>query len=128
MRIFDILGDPVRRRILELLGTREMSAGELVEAIRGEFGISQPAVSQHLRVLREGGLSVVRAEAQRRLYTLRAEPLAEIEAWLAGFHTKPAKASDKKLRKEAKHGKKRKKHKAALAHLPKVPKRRKSKS
>ena len=121
MQVFDILGDPVRRRILELLATGEKSAGELVAAMRGEFGISQPAVSQHLRVLREGGLALVRADAQRRLYSLRPEPLAAVECWLAALH--PAAGKKKKPR----HEKKRKKDKAVLAKLPKVPKRRKGK-
>jgi DNA-binding transcriptional ArsR family regulator len=129
MQAFDILGDPVRRRILELLGGGERGAGELVAAIGREFGISQPAVSQHLRVLRESGFANVRADAQKRLYSLRAEPFAEIEQWLAAFHERKDKLSDgKKPHKAAKKHRKRKKTKAALAKLPKVPKRRKSKS
>jgi DNA-binding transcriptional ArsR family regulator len=128
MQAFDMLGDPVRRRILKLLNPGERSAGDLVAAIRLEFGISQPAVSQHLRVLREGGFVAVRAEAQKRLYSLRAEPFAEIEQWLAAFREQKAKApSSKKAQKPAKKDKKRKKDKAARVHLPKLPKRRKAK-
>ncbi len=130
MHAFDILGDPVRRRILELLATGEMGAGELVEAIRGEFGISQPAVSQHLRVLRESGFASVRADAQKRLYAIDAAPIAEIEQWLAPFrrfwdHKLEALATEVARGKKAKKGGKRKK--AALKHQPKVPKRRKAK-
>ncbi len=78
----DVLGDPVRRRILELLAAGERSAGALGGIVREEFGISQPAVSQHLRVLREAGFATVRADGTRRLY--RAEPsrLREADDWL----------------------------------------------
>ncbi len=85
MHAFDILGDPVRRRILELLADGERSAGEVSAVVEEEFGISQPAVSQHLRVLREAGFVESRIEAQRRLYRLRPEPLMELDAWLAPF-------------------------------------------
>jgi len=81
----DVLGDPVRRRILELLAEEERSAGEIGEAIRSEFGISQPAVSQHLRVLREAGFSRVRPEGVRRFYALDPEPLAAAAAWFDPF-------------------------------------------
>jgi DNA-binding transcriptional ArsR family regulator len=81
----DLLGDPVRRRILELLATGEHPAGAVVEAISAEFGISQPAVSQHLRVLRESGLATVRAEGTRRLYAVDPEPLQEVDRWLDHF-------------------------------------------
>ena len=70
MHVFEVLSDPVRRRILELLGSREMASGEVVEAIGAEFGITQAAVSQHLKVLRESGFARVRADAQRRLYSV----------------------------------------------------------
>lgn len=82
---FDVLGDPVRRRILELLAGGERSSGEVSAAVREEFGISQPAVSQHLRVLRESGFAVVRAEGTRRLYAVDPAPLREIDAWLDRF-------------------------------------------
>jgi DNA-binding transcriptional ArsR family regulator len=81
----DILGDPVRRRILELLATGEHPAGAVVEAISAEFGISQPAVSQHLRVLREAGLATVRADGARRLYAVDPDPLREVDRWLDQF-------------------------------------------
>jgi len=84
---FDVLGDPCRRRILELLAGEEQSSGALVEVIQREFGISQPAVSQHLRVLREAGFATVRNDGARRLYSLRAEPFQEVDAWLDGFRT-----------------------------------------
>jgi DNA-binding transcriptional ArsR family regulator len=81
----DILGDPVRRRIMELLATGEHPAGAVVEAIAAEFGISQPAVSQHLKVLRESGFATVRAEGTRRLYAVDPAPLREIDQWLDQF-------------------------------------------
>jgi DNA-binding transcriptional ArsR family regulator len=82
---FDILGDPVRRRILELLAGGERSSGAITETIRAEFGISQPAVSQHLRVLREAGFATVRPDGARRLYAVDAEPLRDVDAWLDRF-------------------------------------------
>jgi DNA-binding transcriptional ArsR family regulator len=85
MHAFDVLGDPVRRRILELLADAELSSGQIVEVIANEFGISQPAVSQHLRVLRDAGFATVRAEGARRLYTVDPAPMAEVDAWLDRF-------------------------------------------
>ncbi|WP_328770603.1 ArsR/SmtB family transcription factor [Streptomyces sp. NBC_00286] len=85
MHAFDVLGDPVRRRILELLAEGEMSSGEVSEVIRREFGISQPGVSQHLKVLRENGFATVRPEGTRRLYAVNSEPLRDIDAWLDRF-------------------------------------------
>lgn len=85
MHAFDVLGDPVRRRILELLADGEQSAGEVSAVVRVEFGISQPAVSQHLRVLRENGFATVRAEGTRRLYSVDPTPLREVDAWLERY-------------------------------------------
>ncbi len=85
MHAFDVLGDPVRRRILELLATGELTSGDLTAAVRAEFGISQPAVSQHLRVLREHGFASVRPDGARRLYAVRPEPFREVDAWLDAF-------------------------------------------
>lgn len=96
MHALDVLGDPVRRRILELLaddggpvapvrGTPELSAGEIGEIVQQEFGISQPAVSQHLRVLREHGFATVRAEGRRRLYAVDARGPREATDWLSPF-------------------------------------------
>jgi DNA-binding transcriptional ArsR family regulator len=82
---FDILGDPVRRRILELLADGEQTSGAITEIIRAEFAISQPAVSQHLRVLRDSGFASVRAEGTRRFYAVEPEPLSEVDAWLDRF-------------------------------------------
>jgi DNA-binding transcriptional ArsR family regulator len=82
---FDVLGDPVRRRILELLAAGEQSSGKVTEVVRAEFGISQPAVSQHLKVLRDNGFATVRAEGTRRLYAVRPEPLQDVDAWLDPF-------------------------------------------
>jgi DNA-binding transcriptional ArsR family regulator len=82
MHAFDILGDPVKRRILELLADGERAAGEIGAVVQAEFGISQPAVSQHLRVLRDNGFATVRADGTRRLYTVAAEPLRQVDEWL----------------------------------------------
>jgi len=82
---FDVLGDPVRRRILELLAEGELTSGAICAAVQREFGISQPAVSQHLRVLRDGGLATVRPEGARRLYMVNSVPLQELDAWLDRF-------------------------------------------
>ena len=87
MHALDVLGDPVRRRILELLAEGEHTSGEVVAVIAAEFGISQPAVSMHLRVLRESGFASTRAEGARRIYALETGPLAEVDAWLAPFRT-----------------------------------------
>jgi DNA-binding transcriptional ArsR family regulator len=78
---FAVLAEPTRRRILDHVRDRERSVGELVQ----ELGVSQPGVSKHLRVLREAGLVEARQDAQRRLYRVRPEPLAEIDAWLAPY-------------------------------------------
>jgi DNA-binding transcriptional ArsR family regulator len=85
MHALDVLGDPVRRRVLELLAEAELSAGEIGAVIQREFGISQPAVSQHLRVLRESGLATVRPDGTRRLYAVDPAPLETAEAWFDPF-------------------------------------------
>ena len=85
MHALDILGDPVRRRIVELLADGELSAGEIGDVVTGEFGSSQPAVSQHLRVLREAGFATVRPEGTRRLYTVDPAPLQAADAWFDPF-------------------------------------------
>jgi DNA-binding transcriptional ArsR family regulator len=78
---FEVLAEPTRRRIVELLLERARPVGELVDLL----GLSQPGVSKHLRVLRDGGFVTVRADAQRRFYELRPDPLAELDAWLAPY-------------------------------------------
>ena len=85
MHAFDVLGDPVRRRILELLGAGELSAGEIATRIAEEFGISQPAVSQHLRVLREHGFAAVRPVGTHRLYAVAPAGFTEVSEWLSPF-------------------------------------------
>lgn len=85
MQAFDVLGDPVRRRILELLAEGEHASGEVVDVISKQFGITQSAVSQQLKILRESGFATVRAEGTRRLYAVDARPLADIDAWLSQF-------------------------------------------
>ena len=85
MHAFDVLGDPVRRRILELLARGERTAGSLTEVIREEFGITQAGVSQHLRTLRESGFVRVRIQGSRRIYSVDSKPLQEVDAWISEF-------------------------------------------
>lgn len=85
MHAFDVLGDPVRRRILELLAEGEQAAGAVTAVVQAEFGISQPAVSQHLKVLRDNGFASVRAEGTRRLYAVDSSGLRSVDEWLDRF-------------------------------------------
>ena len=87
MHAFDVLGDPVRRRILELLAGGEQSSGAITSVVQAEFGITQPAVSQHLRVLRDSGFATVRPDGARRLYAVDAGPLRAVEDWLEPFRS-----------------------------------------
>jgi DNA-binding transcriptional ArsR family regulator len=81
MQAFAALGDPTRQRIVEMLAARELSSGEIAR----RFDMTAPAVSQHLKLLREAGLVQVRRDAQRRIYALDPAGLAELDAWLARF-------------------------------------------
>lgn len=81
MTTFEVLAEPRRRRILDLLREHERPVGELVRLLR----MSQPAVSKHLRVLRDAGLVSATVDAQRRLYRLEPGPLAEVDGWLAPY-------------------------------------------
>ena len=85
MHAFDVLGNPVRRRILEMLADGALTSGAIVDVVQREFDISQPAVSQHLRVLRESGFATVRPDGPRRVYEVAALPLGEVDAWLERF-------------------------------------------
>ena len=85
MHALDLLGDPVRRRILEQLADGELTSGAVCAVIQEEFGISQPGVSAHLRVLREGGLAVVRPQGARRLYAVNPASLQDVDRWLDRF-------------------------------------------
>lgn len=87
MHALDILGDPVRRRILELLAEGERASGDVVTEVQREFDITQSAVSQHLRVLRESGFAAVRVDGQRRLYSVTHTPLQEVDSWLDRFRS-----------------------------------------
>lgn len=81
LTVFEVLAEPNRRRIIDLLHERERPVGELV----GALGLSQPAVSKHLRILREAGLAEARVDGPRRIYRLRPEPLREVERWLLPY-------------------------------------------
>ncbi len=85
MHAFDVLRDPVRRRILELLAREEHPAGAVAAVIEREFSITQAAVSQHLKVLRDSGFATVRIDGARRIYAVDSDPLQEVDAWLARF-------------------------------------------
>ena len=96
MPVFEALADPTRRRLLELLAAGERSAGELA----GEFTISRPGVSRHLRVLREAGLVRTRGAGQRRLYSVDPGPLDEVDVWLdrwRGFWARRLDALDTEI-------------------------------
>jgi len=99
MEVFEALADPTRRRIVELLAEGERSAGELA----GEFRLTRPGVSKHLRVLREAGVVDVRGDAQRRIYRLEPEALGTAEEWLArhrGFWQRRLDALEAHIEKE----------------------------
>ena len=87
---FAVLAEPNRRRILDLLRDGERPVGELVDAL----AVSQPAVSKHLRVLRDAGVVESRVEAQRRVYSIRPEPLQQIDAWLAPYRAMWSRSLD----------------------------------
>lgn len=91
MTIFEVLLEPNRRRILDLIGAGERPVGELVDGLQ----LSQPAVSKHLRILREAGLVAVRGDAQRRLYSVRPEPLRAIDDWLEPYRRMWAASLDR---------------------------------
>jgi DNA-binding transcriptional ArsR family regulator len=82
MDVFEAIAEPSRREVLDLLAERERPAGELVEHLHR---LTQPAVSRHLRILREVGLVDVRPEGQKRIYALRADRLIEIENWISRY-------------------------------------------
>jgi DNA-binding transcriptional ArsR family regulator len=88
--MFDVLAEPNRRRILDLLRSSERHVGELV----GQLDLSQPAVSKHLRILRDAGLVEARVDAQRRVYRVRPEPLRAIDEWLEPYRRMWASSLD----------------------------------
>ena len=108
MQAFAILSDPVRRRILEHLCVQDFSSGEIVSSVGEEFGISQSAISQHLKVLRENRFANVRVDGARRIYSLEPSGLEDIDQWLAPFRRfwEPKLAA---LTKEVERGKKKRK-------------------
>lgn len=87
MHAFDVLGDPVRRRLLELLAEGDRASGDMTAIVRAEFGITQSAVSQHLKVLRDAGFATVRVDGARRIYAVEAGPMREIDQWLDRFRS-----------------------------------------
>ena len=110
MHAFDVLSDPVRRRILEVLAEKRIrSSGQIVEVIGQEFGISQSAVSQHLKVLRNSGFASVTAEGTKRLYMIEPSQLEEVDEWLSQFRAYWAPKFDALATEIARGKKKRKK-------------------
>jgi DNA-binding transcriptional ArsR family regulator len=107
----------VRRRIVEQLADGELPTGDIVTAIRSEFGISQPAVSQHLKVLRDNGFVVARAEGTRRIYALQGARLREIDDWIARFRMFWAQPLDA-LATEVARGKRARRRSAEAASAP----------
>jgi DNA-binding transcriptional ArsR family regulator len=106
MHAFDVLADPVRRRLLELLAEGQAPAGALTATVQAEFGISQPAVSQHLKVLRDNGFASVRVDGARRVYSLDAGPLRDVDEWLEryrGLWRQRLDALDTELRLPGRH-------------------------
>ncbi len=85
MNVFSILSDPVRRRILERLIDRDLSSGEVVDVVGQEFGITQSAISQHLKLLRDNGFASVSVEGTRRIYSLETTGLQDLDQWLSPF-------------------------------------------
>lgn len=82
MNAFDVLGDPVRRRIIEILADGESTAGQVVEIITKEFGITQAAVSQHLKVLRDSGFASSAPQGSKRIYKLESGGFDSVDTWL----------------------------------------------
>src|SRR6478672_4168634 len=117
MHAFDILGDPVRRRILELLAGGELTSGAVTAVVQAEFGISQPAVSQHLKVLRDSGFATVRPEGTRRLYAVDSAPFRELDGWLEPFRAFWGQRLDS-LETELARGKRERRLRAAATEPP----------
>lgn len=102
MHALDVLGDPVRRRLVELLARGDRASGDLTEVIRAEFGISQPAVSNHLRVLRDAGFARSAPDGSRRIYSLEGERMTEVQSWVdeqLGFWSNRLDALETELRR-----------------------------
>lgn len=112
MNALDALADPVRRRLCEYLRDGDATAGTLAERARDEFGISQPATSRHLRLLREADVVTVRSESTSRWYALHRTPLAEAAAWLGQLTESPTQALDA-LDTEIARGKRARRHTAS---------------
>jgi len=125
MHGFEVLADPVRRRILELLSGGAQAAGDIVTAIGDEFSISQPAVSQHLKVLRDHRFAAVHKDGARRLYELEPEVLVELEGWLERLH-RPVYASLDALETEIARGRRERRGRDTDRPTVPVPDERKS--
>jgi DNA-binding transcriptional ArsR family regulator len=100
MHAFDVLGDPVRRRILEILAEDRLASGEIVAIVGREFGITQSAVSQHLKVLREAGLVGDRPAGTRRVHYIDPKGLAALRAWLDQFWDQALAAFEAEVEKD----------------------------
>jgi DNA-binding transcriptional ArsR family regulator len=85
MHAFEVLADPVRRRLLELLAEGERSSGDMTAIVQTEFGLTQSAVSQHLKILRDNEFAAVRIDGSRRIYAIQGTALREVDGWLDRF-------------------------------------------
>lgn len=108
MHFFTVLGDPVRRRIVETLTNQSLTSGEIVDTVGDEFGITQSAVSQQLKVLRENGFATVSADGNRRVYSLDSTGFEMMDEWIAPFRRFWDSKFDS-LAKEVSRGKKQRK-------------------
>jgi DNA-binding transcriptional ArsR family regulator len=128
MHAFDVLGDPVRRRVLELLAGGERTSGDIVIAIQREFAITQPAVSQHLKVLRETGFAAVRVDGPRRLYSLDAAAFRDVDSWLGRFRGFWEQRLDALATEIARGKRKRNRVRSSRAESPAATARRKQRA
>lgn len=85
MHAFEVLADPTRRRVLEELSRGERSVGDLLSAVAADRPVTQPGLSQHLRVLRDHGFATSRADGPRRVYALHPDGFAEVDGWLTRY-------------------------------------------
>jgi|TARA_B100000378_G_scaffold251874_1_gene226860 DNA-binding transcriptional ArsR family regulator len=114
MHALDILGDPVRRRLVEVLAQGPQPAGALVDLVGGEFAISQPAISRHLRLLRENGFADADIDGTRRIYHLRADGLDAAAAYLERLRSPMSQRLDA-LHTEIARGRSSRRREAAVA-------------
>ena len=117
MHAFDVLADPVRRRILELLAEGERSSGDVTAIVQAEFGLTQSAVSQHLKVLRDNEFATVRIDGARRIYAVQGAAMREVDVLLDRFRAFWAPKLDA-LATEVARGKRERKRSSSVTQVP----------